>query len=37
MVKGKHFDEQAFIKVNRSRMKIFLCASNDDLPVLKIQ
>ena len=37
IVEGKHFDEPFLIQENRSRMKIMLLDSEEDLPVEKIE
>jgi Domain of unknown function (DU1801) len=35
IVEGKYFEEPEFIQENRSRMKIILFDSNEDLPIQK--
>lgn len=37
IVEGKHFEESFLIQENRSRMKIMLLDSNEDLPIERIQ
>ncbi len=37
IVEGKYFEESEFIQENRSRMKIILFDSNEDLPFEKIE
>ncbi|SHH67499.1 DUF1801 domain-containing protein [Flavobacterium defluvii] len=37
IVEGKHFDESFLIEESRSRMKIMLFDSNEDLPVEQIE
>ncbi|KLT69784.1 DUF1801 domain-containing protein [Flavobacterium sp. ABG] len=36
IVEGKHFDESFLIQESRSRMKIMMLSSNEDLPIDKI-
>ena len=37
IVEGKHFDEDFLIQENRSRMKILMFDSNEDLPLVQIE
>lgn len=37
IVEGKYFEESFLIQENRSRMKIMLLDSNEDLPIERIQ
>jgi hypothetical protein len=37
IVEGKHFDETYLLQENRSRMKIMLFDSNEDLPIKQIK
>ena len=37
IVEGKHFDEPFLIQENRSRMKIMLLNTDEDLPIEKIE
>ncbi|MDX6189451.1 DUF1801 domain-containing protein [Flavobacterium sp. Fl-318] len=37
IVEGKHFDESFLIQESRSRMKIMMLSSNEDLPIDRIE